>query len=189
VSSQTSWQGAVCVVVLAVVASAAAAAGTVSVEPGVAFRVAEERSWAGRTFRRVGLPQLPGWRVVVGHDLKTLTRSSGRILLMGSRRYRRSWWTSSGPAACRLRRGWAARWSRRDCARPTLGVIATCPELGRLLGLSSGSLVGARLAVPAIAGVLWAALSLGLLGGTALAGPWWQWALTGVAAGTCSWVR
>jgi hypothetical protein len=63
------------------------------------------------------------------------------------------------------------------------------PELGRLLGLASGSLVGARLAVPAIAGVLWAALSLGLLGGTALAGPWWQWALTGVAAGTCSWVR
>jgi hypothetical protein len=64
------------------VASAAAAAGTVSVEPGVAFRVAEERSWAGRTFRRVGLPQLPGWRAVVGHDLKTVTRSSGRILLM-----------------------------------------------------------------------------------------------------------
>jgi hypothetical protein len=163
---------------------AAAAAGVASVEPGLALRIAEERSWANRSFRRTGLPRLAAGGAVVGHDLRTLSRGPGRVALMVGIAVVPSLVVDllgKGPLLAAV---WLA------CALISVGLLTSnarrdrdMPELGRMLALSPRRLVSARIVVPAAAAALWGALSLGVLGAYRFSGTWWEWALLGLATG------
>ncbi|GAB3986831.1 DUF6297 family protein [Plantactinospora veratri] len=158
-------------------------AGVVTLDLGTAARAVEERRWAGRSPRRTGLPRWPGRFAVLGHDVTALRRSPGRLavaagallppaLLAGI--------TGPGPVL-------AGTWLL--CGFVALGVVTgnarrdrDLPALTRLLGLSSRALLAARLVLPVLVAVTWAAGSLALVAGE-LPGAAPAWPLLGAAAG------
>ncbi|MCW2566162.1 MAG: hypothetical protein JWN54_259 [Mycobacterium sp.] len=161
-----------------------AAAGAVALDPGLALRASEERSWAGRRPARTGLPHLTGTGVVLAHDLRTLGRTPGRVLAMVG--------IAGVPAllvgvvghGLLLAAAWAA------CGLVATGLFTAnarrdqdMPQLGRLLGFTPGRLLAARAIVPAAVGAVYAALSLALVAPAGLPGWAWWWAVLGVAAG------
>jgi hypothetical protein len=161
-----------------------AAAGAVALDPGLALRASEERSWAGRRPARTGLPHLTGPGSVLAHDLRTVSRTPGRTLavvgiaavpalladVVGSGLLLAAAWVLCGLVAT----GVVTSNARRD---------QDMPQLGRLLGLAPGRLLAARAAVPAAVGAGYGALSLALVSMGGLPGSGWSWAALGVAAG------